>query len=84
MQKYLVAALMLVLSVCYAHDDWNPTPADLLRDEVNDTDVFAIPLDQSDVEDDYEIKDMQEEQQEYFDKHPEAYKRWLERKAKRK
>lgn len=84
MQKYLFAVCVLAASVAQANDEWNPTPKDLLLDQADGTDVFAIPLDESDVEDEYEMKEMREEQAEYFKKHPEAYKRWIQNRANAK
>ena len=65
-----------------SNEERDPTPGDLLRDQVDGTDVFAIPLDQSNVMDNYDIKEMREDQREYFEKHPEAYEKWIENRAK--
>lgn len=85
-KKALLVLLVSLSASGYAaqngNGSWDPTPSELLLDQVEGTDVFAIPLDQSDVEDNYEIREMREDQREYFRQHPEAYKKWLESRAK--
>lgn len=79
MKKLFALALLGTVSLFAA----GPNPQNLMKDSQDPTDIFAIPLDESDVDDQQQLKEMHAEQAEYFKKNPEAYKQWLKNNPKR-
>lgn len=77
--KKLLLTLCLCQTAIYAAPISNiPNQKNLLIDQQDSTDIFAIPYDESNEDDDLQIKRMRAQQAEYFKTHPEAYKKWLE------
>lgn len=77
MRKSLFALLVLVHAAGFAALSNTPNPKNLLIDQQDGTDVFAIPYDESNEDDLLLLKSMEKEQQEYFKSHPEEYREWL-------